>query len=142
LPTERLFLEPYASLGLHSLRLNGFTEKGGNAALRKRKENWNHTVSLLGLRMVTPLTGRVTLETDLAWKHVYGSILPKSVFTFREGSDRFAIVGPALSRDAAVLGLGIGIKLTGNAKLGLSYDGELSGKGRSHAGKVLLEVRW
>jgi uncharacterized protein with beta-barrel porin domain len=38
--------------------------------------------------------------------------------------------------------LGIGIKLTGNAKLGLSYDGELGGKGRSHAGKVLLEVKW
>jgi autotransporter passenger strand-loop-strand repeat protein/autotransporter-associated beta strand protein len=141
-PTERLLLEPYASVALHSLRLDGFTEKGGNAALRKRKETWNHTVSLLGLRMTTPLTGRVTLDTDLAWKHVYGSILPKSVFTFREGSDRFAIVGPSLNRNAAIVGLGVGIKLTDTAKLGLSYDGELSGKGRSHAGKVLLEVRW
>jgi outer membrane autotransporter protein len=135
-------LEPYASVALHSLRLNSFTEKGGNAALRRKAESWNHTVSLLGLRVTTPLTGRVTLETDLAWKHVYGAILPKSVFTFREGSDRFAIVGPPLSRDAAVLGVGIGIKLTDTAKLGLSYDGELSGKGRSHAGKVLLEVKW
>jgi outer membrane autotransporter protein len=140
--TERLFIEPYASVALHSLRLEGFTEKGGNAALRKRAETWNHPVSLLGLRMMTPLVGRITLDTDLAWKHVYGSTVPKSVFSFREGSDRFAIAGPGMNRNAAIVGLGIGINLTDNAQLHFNYDGELGSQGQNHTGRIVFEMKF
>jgi outer membrane autotransporter protein len=141
-PTEMLFLEPYASVGLHGLRLDGFTESGGNAALRKRAESWNHALSLLGLRASVPLYESLSFDADLAWQHVYGSSVPKSAFAFREGSDKFTVMGPAVNGDAAVLGLGIGFRLTDFVKIGFHYDGELGGRGQSHAGRATLEVTW
>jgi outer membrane autotransporter protein len=141
-PTETLFLEPYASIGWRALHLDGFTEKGGNAALRNGGEDWNHALSTLGLRVATPLHERVEIEADLGWQHIYGETAPKSAFAFREGSDKFTVKGVAVNRDAAVLGLGIGVKLTDNVKIGLHYDGELGARGQSHAGRAVLEVRW
>jgi outer membrane autotransporter protein len=141
-PTDGLFLEPYVSVGLHGLHLDGCTESGGNAALRKRAEDWNHALSLIGLRVSTPLHERVSLDADLAWQHVYGSAMPKSALAFREGSDRFTVTGPAVNGDAAVIGLGMGVKLTDNVKIGLHYDGELGGRGQSHTGRASFEERW
>jgi uncharacterized protein with beta-barrel porin domain len=68
--------------------------------------------------------------------------VPKSAFAFREGSDKFTVMGPAVNGDAAVLGLGIGLRLTDFVKIGLHYDGELGVRGQSHAGRASLEVSW
>jgi uncharacterized protein with beta-barrel porin domain len=51
-------------------------------------------------------------------------------------------MGPAVNGDAAVLGLGIGLRLTDFVKIGFHYDGELGGRGQSHAGRATLEVSW
>jgi uncharacterized protein with beta-barrel porin domain len=51
-------------------------------------------------------------------------------------------MGPAVNGDAAVLGLGIGFRLTDFVKIGFHYDGELGGRGQSHAGRATLEVSW
>jgi outer membrane autotransporter protein len=141
-PTDGLFLEPYASIGLWSLHLNGFTESGGNAALRNGGEDWNHTVSTLGARASVPVHDRVTLNADVSWRHLYGDTTPKSAFTFREGSDRFTVRGTPLNRDAAIIGLGVGVQLTDNMKIGLQYDGELGARGQSHSGRVVFEMKW
>jgi autotransporter-associated beta strand protein len=140
-PTERFFVEPYASVAWHGLRLDGFTEKGSSTALRKGKDRWNRAVSTLGMRLSTPLGGDAEFDVDVAWRHLHGGVTPKSVFTV-EGSDRFTIWGADVSKDVAILGLGIGLKLTDNAKLRLRYDGELGTQGKSHAGQIVLEVKW
>ncbi|MDR2055548.1 MAG: autotransporter domain-containing protein, partial [Desulfovibrio sp.] len=141
-PAGMFSLEPYASIGWHSLRLDGFAESGGNAALRGNEEDWNHAVSVLGLRLSTPLPGRFSIDADLGWRHVYGGIRPESSFAFREGSDRFSVKGAAMNRDAAVLGLGLGLKLTDNVSVGLRYDGETGARGQSHGGRAVFEVTW
>jgi uncharacterized protein with beta-barrel porin domain len=68
--------------------------------------------------------------------------VPKSVFAFKEGSDRFAIVGPGMNRNAAIVGLGIGINLTNTAQLHFNYDGELGSQGQNHTGRIILEVKF
>jgi outer membrane autotransporter protein len=141
-PTDALFLEPYASVGWRNLHLQGFTERGGNAALRNGGEDWSHALSTLGLRASMPVNDSVTFNADLGWRRLYGRMTPKSAFAFREGSDKFTVEGAALNRDAAVLGLGIGVKLTDSVKIGLNYDGEVGIRGQSHGGRAVLEVRW
>jgi outer membrane autotransporter protein len=137
-----LLLEPYASIGWRSLHLDAFTESGGNAALRNGGEGWSHAVSALGLRASVPLHDIVTFDADLGWQHIYGDATPKSAFAFREGSDRFTVWGAALNRDAVTLGLGAGLNLADNIKIGLNYDGELGVRGQSHGGRAVFEMRW
>jgi outer membrane autotransporter protein len=141
-PSENLRAEPYASLAWHSLHLDGFREKGGSAALRKSKETQNHAASTLGVRLSTPLQKRVSFDADIGWKHRYGNVTPKSTFTFDEGSDKFKIHGADMNKNAAVLGLSVGVKIAKNAKISLQYDGELGNCGKSHGGKVVFEMKW
>jgi outer membrane autotransporter protein len=143
-PTEKFLVEPYASLAWHTLRLDGFTEKGGSAALRKSKETQNRTTSTLGVRLSTPLQKRVTFDADVGWRHLYGSATPKSVFVFDSDKDynTFKIRGADVNRNAAVLGLGVGVAVGKNAKLSLQYDGELGSRGKSHGGRVVFEMKW
>ncbi|MDR2744317.1 MAG: autotransporter outer membrane beta-barrel domain-containing protein [Desulfovibrio sp.] len=47
-----------------------------------------------------------------------------------------------MNRDAAVVGLGLGLKLTDNLSVGLQYNGELGAGGRSHGGRAVFELTW
>jgi subtilase-type serine protease len=134
-------MEPYAALTLTHLHMDGFTEKGGSAALEKKGDTWNPVTSTLGVRFSTLLQKHVTFDADLGWQHRYGAT-PKSTFTFNAGSAPFTIRGADLNRNAALLGLGVGVNLTDKARLSLRYDGELSTRGKSHQGQVVLEVKW
>jgi outer membrane autotransporter protein len=141
-PMDKLFLEPYVTLGLHNLRMGALKETGGNAALRQGGKNWNHATSALGLRVAAPLRANFTINADLGWQHIHGDTTPESAFAFREGSDKFTIKGASLNRDAVILGLGVGVKVTRNVKIGLRYDGERGNRGQSHGGKATLEMTW
>jgi autotransporter-associated beta strand protein len=139
-PTEKLSMEPYASVAWHSLHLDGFREKGGSGALKKKGETRNHATSTLGMRLSTSPRARVSFDADVGWQHLYGNAAPKS--TFYDGSDKFRIQGAALNKDAAILGLSVGVKVAKDAKISFQYDGEWGGKGQSHAGQVVFEMRW
>jgi subtilase-type serine protease len=146
-PAENYFVEPYASLGWHHLRVDGFKEKGGSAdgsvALRKGGESENHATSTLGVRLSTSSKARVTLDADLGWQHLYGKDRSQSVFTFREGEPgKFSTSGASLNKDAALVGLSVGMKLSDNAKVRFQYDGELGSRGKSHGGQVVFEMKW
>ncbi|MDR1280681.1 MAG: autotransporter outer membrane beta-barrel domain-containing protein, partial [Opitutaceae bacterium] len=140
-PVEEVIVEPYAALTLTHLHMNGFKEKGGSAALNKKGDTWTPVTSTLGVRFSTPLQNHVSFDADIGWQHRYGTT-PKSVFTFNAGSAPFKIRGADLNRNAAILGLGVGVNLTDKARIGLRYDGELSTRGKSHQGQVVFEMKW
>jgi outer membrane autotransporter protein len=141
-PTEKLAVEPYASVAWHSLHLEDFKEKGGTAALKKKGETWNRATSTLGMRLSTSPQARVTFDADIGWQHLYGSATPKSAFAFRGGSGRFTTRGADVNKDAAILGLSVGVKVAKDAKISLQYDGELGSQGQSHGGQVVFEMKW
>jgi outer membrane autotransporter protein len=80
----------------------------------------------------------VTFDADLGWQHLYGDPTPKSVFAFDR--EKVTIRGADLNKDAAILGLSVGVKLSDKAKLNLKYDGELGAQSQSHEGQMVLEV--
>jgi outer membrane autotransporter protein len=142
-PTEKLAVEPYASVAWHSLHLEDFKEKGGTAALKKKGETWNRATSTLGMRLSASPQARVTFDADIGWQHLYGSATPKSAFAFREGGNgKFFIRGADVNKDAAILGLSIGVKLAKDTKISLQYDGELGSQGQSHGGRLVFERKW
>jgi autotransporter-associated beta strand protein len=141
-PTERFTVEPYAAFAWYDLRLDGFGEKGGTAALRKKKENETYATSTLGMRFSIPSRRGLVFDADLGWRHLYGQYSPESVFAFGAGSDRFRVRGTPKNRDAALLGLGIGLNLDKNVRIVLQYDGEVGGREQGHEGRIVFEVRW
>ena len=140
--SEAFTLEPFASLGWHSLRLDGFAESGGNASLRRDEEWWNHALSVLGLRASVRAHERLALNLEAGWRHAYGADAPKTDMRFREGGDAFTVKGVTLNRDEALVGLGLELRLTDNVRLTLGYEGALGSRAQSHGGAATLMVTW
>lgn len=119
-------LEPFANLAYVNLRTDGFSEKGGVAALTSESSNTDATFTTLGLRASTgfDLNGMaLTAKGTVGWRHDFGDTTPNSVMSFA-GSAPFDIAGVPIARDAAVVDLGLDMNLGENSTLGVSYDGQ------------------
>ncbi|QWG13574.1 autotransporter outer membrane beta-barrel domain-containing protein [Bradyrhizobium sediminis] len=126
-PLGNLAFEPFANLAYVNLSTNGFTEKGGAAALTSQGDNTGVTFTTLGLRASTGLTlgngENMTARGMLGWRHAFGDTTPVSTVAFTGGSP-FSIAGVPVARDGAVVDLGLDLNLTRNATLGLTYGGQ------------------
>lgn len=139
-----LRFEPFANLAYVNHSTDGFTEKGGPAALGSRSATTNTTFTTLGLRAETSLrvgATDITLHGMAGWRHAFGAT-PSSVFTFAAGGTAFTVAGVSTSRDVLVLDAGFDVNLTKNATLGFSYSGQLGSGLRNHAGKAGFNVKF
>ncbi|HEY4201822.1 MAG TPA: autotransporter domain-containing protein [Devosiaceae bacterium] len=120
-------LEPFANLAYVNLSTDGFTEKGGAAALSDQAGSSGTTFTTLGLRASTNFVldngTNVTANGSIGWRHAFGDISPASAMAFAGGST-FAIGGVSIAGDSVVVDAGIDLNLTANTTLGLSYDGQ------------------
>lgn len=119
--------EPFANLAYVSLRTDGFTESGGAAALNSRSATADATFTTLGLRASTDIvTGATatTLRGSLGWRHVLGDTTPLVGMAFASGGSPFTIAGVPIAENAAVVDLGLDMKVAPNAMLGISYGGQ------------------
>jgi autotransporter-associated beta strand protein len=140
--SESLSLEPFARIGLQRLRIGGFDETGGSAALTTGASTWNHAVSTAGLRLSLAATERVSFSADLGWQHVFGNLVPAATYAFREGGSGFSVHGAPMNRDEALVGLDLGVRVTEGASFHLGYNGAFGKRGQSHGGMAMIEVRW
>ncbi|WP_139975222.1 autotransporter domain-containing protein [Ochrobactrum sp. CGA5] len=127
--------EPFANLSHIRLRTDGFTEKGGAAALSVDGETTNTTFTTLGLRASTPLqlgTSNANLKGTLGWRHAYGDITPEST-QFFAGSNAFTVEGAPIAKDAALVEVGFDMAITEASTFGVSYVGQF-GSGSTQNG--------
>ncbi|WP_258051869.1 autotransporter domain-containing protein [Mesorhizobium sp. INR15] len=132
--------EPFANLAYVNLRTDGFTERGGMAALTSGSSSTDATFTTLGVRVSSDfkLGGvEATARGMLGWRHAFGDVTPLSTVAFA-GSDDFTIAGVPIARDAALVELGVDLQLTSNAKLGLSYAGQFSADAHDNGFKAKL----
>ncbi|MET2827065.1 autotransporter outer membrane beta-barrel domain-containing protein [Mesorhizobium shangrilense] len=118
--------EPFVNLAYVNLHTDGFTEKGGSAALTSESSSTDTTFTTLGVRISSGFTvGGVeaTARGMLGWRHAFGDVAPLSTFAFA-GGDTFTIAGAPIARDAALVELGVDVQLASNATIGLSYAGQ------------------
>ncbi|NKC04989.1 autotransporter domain-containing protein [Ochrobactrum haematophilum] len=139
----KALFEPYAGLAYVRLKTDGFDEKGQTAAaLTVQSGTTDTSFSTLGLRASTEFVlGSITAtaRTDLGWRHAYGDITPVSTASFI-GSDAFTAFGLPIAEDAALIGAGLDFKLTDDATLGISYNGQFASGSKQHGFNAKLSV--
>ncbi len=120
--------EPFANLAYVSLNTDGFTEKGGAAALTSGSSTTDAIFTTLGLRASTTFNlngATVTAKGMVGWRHAFGDVTPLSTMRFASGGDAFSIGGVPIGRDAAVIEAGLDYAITTAATLGVSYSGQI-----------------
>jgi outer membrane autotransporter protein len=126
-PLGHLAFEPFANLAYVNLSTDGFTEKGGAAALTGRSDTTSVTFTTLGLRASTGFDlgngMTATARGMLGWRHAFGDVTPTSTMAFAGGSP-FTVAGVPIARNGAVADLGFDVNVTPDAVLGLTYGGQ------------------
>ncbi|KRW61052.1 autotransporter domain-containing protein [Pseudomonas sp. TTU2014-080ASC] len=140
---DKQYIEPFAGLTVTYLDADGFTERGGSAALKGKGETDTQTVSTLGVRAQTGYTlgnNPALLRGSLAWQHAFEDERMDRTLAFRDGSDAFAVKGVALARDTAVVGLGTQVDVSPTAAVSLDYEGKFASGLTDHGASV--KVHW
>lgn len=139
----KALFEPYAGLAYVRLNTDSFNETGQTAAALSVHSGTTETsFSTLGLRASTEFAlGSITAtaRTDLGWRHAYGDITPVSTASFI-GSDAFTVSGLPIAEDAALIEAGLDFRLTEDATLGISYNGQFASGARQNGVNAKLSV--
>lgn len=136
--TDKTTVEPYLGVAWNQSRSKGFHEKGLDAALKARKVTNENVTSTVGTRFQLQTAGKVSLELDLNWQHLYGDKTPDTRLSFY-GSNRFTINGAPVSRNALGTRLGALVTIAPKTNLRVGYDGLYGGATESHGGYLTLE---
>lgn len=142
--TASASFEPFANLSHVRLHTDGFTEKGGAAALSVNSETTSTTFTTLGLRASAPLQFGATtasLRGTLGWRHAYGDITPESTQYFA-GSNAFTVEGVAIAKDAALVEAGFDVAITEASTFGLSYVGQFGSDTTQNGFNATLNVKF
>jgi outer membrane autotransporter protein len=142
--TATASFEPFANLAYVSLHTDGFTEKGGAAALHGDSQTTDATFATLGVHASTgfDLGGiRAAARGTLGWRHAFGDTTPDSILSFAGGSP-FSIAGVPIARDAAVIEAELDFSVFRRAALGLSYNGQFGSGATDQSVKANFSIRF
>ncbi|MGX9961704.1 autotransporter outer membrane beta-barrel domain-containing protein [Roseomonas sp. F4] len=137
-------IEPFAGLARADVKADGFTERGGAAALTGRAEETGVNYATLGLRGETRvMVGDVALGASgmLGWRHAWGDVTPDSTLRLA-GSDAFTVAGTPLARNAAVAEANVSAALTSALTLGVSLAGQVGEDTQSLGTRAHLTLRF
>jgi outer membrane autotransporter protein len=137
--------EPFANLTHVSVHTDGFTERGGAAALTSQGATTDATFTTLGLRASTSfdLNGAaVTVKGMAGWRHAFGDATPLSTMRFAGGGDAFSTGGVPIARNAAVVEAGLDYALSPNATLGVTYGGQFGSGLSDQSARLNLDVKF
>ncbi|MCA0946633.1 autotransporter domain-containing protein [Salipiger pacificus] len=124
--TAQAALEPYAALAHVALSSDGFSEKGGAAALSSDGLDVDTTFTTLGLRgsrVLEAYGGQATLQGEFGWQHAFGDVDPMARMSLA-GASAFDVTGTPLAEDTAVVKAAVKIDLGANADASIGYRGK------------------
>jgi fibronectin-binding autotransporter adhesin len=120
--------EPFANIAYMSLTTKGFSETGGAAALTGTGLTTNVTATTLGLRAGSAFTiaglGGSARGT-VGWQHAFTDTTPWANLQLTGGTP-FTAAGVPIAQDAALLELGIDLRLSERASIGIGYTGQFA----------------
>ncbi|WP_213980487.1 autotransporter domain-containing protein [Sphingomonas sp. dw_22] len=131
---------PFANVAYVRLHTDGFTEAGGAAALSVASRNDDVTFSTIGLRASAGL-GAVRGHGMIGWRHAFNDRLPTIQAAF-VGSGTFSTQGVPLSKEAAVIDLGLDTSLGSAASIGVSYSGQIGSDSSDNGVKANFKIRF
>ncbi|TBN50166.1 autotransporter domain-containing protein [Pseudomonas sp. BGI-2] len=129
-------IEPFASLGYQRYQRDGYTEKGGAAALKVHGQTQNNLNSTFGLRLAKINTldngMQLTPRFSAGWKHTYGDIDSDTRQRLVTGGKNFTVSGAPLDRDSLLVDAGLDLGLSAKHTLGVGLNGEIGTDSRNH----------
>jgi outer membrane autotransporter protein len=129
-------IEPFASLGYQRYQRDGYTEKGGAAALKVQGQTQNNLNSTFGLRLAKLNTldngMQLTPRFSAGWKHTYGDVYSDTRQRLVTGGKNYSVYGAPLDRDSLLVDAGLDLGLSANHTLGVGLNGEFGTDSRNH----------
>jgi subtilase-type serine protease len=138
---------PYARLGYVHATIDSFSENGGFGALTVNGTDGNSFQTTLGLRATTrfEMSDHAVLvpEVRVGWSHEFGDA-SQSLSASLAGvpGSNFSATGIAFGRDTALVGAGMSLELSPDAKVFVDYDGKLSQRFQEHSISGGLRLRF
>ena len=115
-------LEPFIGMSSISLHTDGFSERGGVAALTAPSDS-NHTIATtLGIRNAIGMEDAIQMRTMVGRRHVFGDTSPAASFRLANRSAGRIQAAP-IAQDALVTELGLETNISDIAVLGVVYSG-------------------
>jgi outer membrane autotransporter protein len=139
---DRATIEPFAGAAYSDLRMRGFSESGGSAALDGEANSNDVTTTTLGLHAQTAFAAQQIqghLHGTMGWRHAFGDVTPETTMTFGS-SQAFTEAGAPIAHNAAVLEMGADVPVSKNTTVGIAYDGQFGEGNQQNAGSI--NVNW
>lgn len=137
------WMEPHAGLRWDRIERDGFTESGAAlAALRQAGVDHDAVRGSIGARFGATWTyGGVTLEPTalVAWAHDFQD---PAAATAVLGGARFSVLPEGAGRDAAILGAGLGARMSDRLTAQVGYTGEIRSDSADHGFSAGLRWSW
>lgn len=136
-------LQPYLNVARVRLHSDGFTERGGDAALTVAGQSTDQTTATLGLRghLQWASAGIVT-HASLGWRRAWGTINAHSTQHFVGASDNFTVDGVAIARNALSAQLGLRFSVGRQAYVEVSYQGQFTHAADDQGGRLNFTWRF
>jgi outer membrane autotransporter protein len=143
----RVDVTPFIALGYLSNSTDGFSESGaGDFGLLVGDSDADSLTSTLGMRFSGMWRAggvRLIPDAEIAWRHEFLDERQGFSATFIEDpSTPFSIVSSALSRDSALVNVGLGAQVSKNFVLFLDYNGVVNSAANTHTASAGLRATW
>lgn len=141
---NNIIFEPFANLAYVNLHTDGFTERGGAAALNSSSGDTDTAAITLGSRATISfdLDGTaVTANGMLGWRFGYDDVKPNTVIRPAGGAE-FSIDGIPVARYAAVVEAGLDFTLSPTTMFGVSYDAQFGSGMAEQTFRASLNVKF
>ncbi|WP_412546977.1 autotransporter domain-containing protein [Pseudomonas sp. MWU12-2029] len=129
-------IEPFAGIGYERYQRDGYTEKGGDAALKVHAQSQGNFNTTVGLRMAKVSTldngMRLTPRFSAGWKHVYGETYTSTRQRLAKGGHDYTVYGAELDRNSLKLDTGLDLAISNNHAVGVGLTGEIGTDSRNH----------
>lgn len=134
---NRLALSPFARLAYVHNHSNTFTERGGAAALTVPSSSDDIGVSMIGVRVASgmSLANGVFLSArgTLGWRHAFGGTVPSATVAFASTNAPFEVTGLPVTRNSAVIEVGVSAAIAPALSIGVAYNGQISDRTQDHS---------
>jgi fibronectin-binding autotransporter adhesin len=130
-------VEPFVGGSGMRLSRDGYTERGGPAALTVLQRDYDIQTFTAGVRASTPLwfDDAFTVRGQLAYRRAFGDVVPTALLAFAGGGTQFQTAGIPIDVNALVAEAGVGWQATKDIALELAYTGQVGQRAEDHGAK-------
>ncbi|QIJ74380.1 hypothetical protein GU700_07185 [Methylobacterium sp. NI91] len=142
-------VEPFIGAAAIRVGRDGFTERGGAAALTGTGQDYDVATATVGVQAQGQIGGLFGATTPIfvrglvGYRRAYGDVLPSTLFGFGAAGQTFLTAGVPVARDAVVAQAGLDWQVASETTLSLAYTGQIGAdRTQIHGVKGGFLYRW